>query len=153
MVYQYGMWLTYSPSWAYTTICLFIHQLMDTIWMVYSLWLLWVMLLWTLFFHGLNIFSFYGYIQKECNFWIIWLLYINFWGTDKEKWLYHFTALTSTIYEGAFSPHPLQHLLLLLFLITANLMGRRRQWHPTPVLLPGKSHGWRSLVGYSPWGR
>ena len=28
----------------------------------------------------------------------------------------------------------------------------RRQWHPTPVLLPGKSHGWRSLVGYSPWG-
>ena len=26
-------------------------------------------------------------------------------------------------------------------------------WHPTPVLLPGKSHGWGSLVGYSPWGR
>ena len=29
----------------------------------------------------------------------------------------------------------------------------RRKWHPTPVLLPGKSHGWRSLVGCSPWGR
>ena len=29
--------------------------------------------------------------------------------------------------------------------------GRKRQ--PTPVLLPGKFHGWRSLVGYSPWGR
>ena len=28
---------------------------------------------------------------------------------------------------------------------------RRRQWHPTPVLLPGKSHGGRSLVGCSPW--
>ena len=28
----------------------------------------------------------------------------------------------------------------------------RRQWHPTPVLLPGKSCGWRSLVGCSPWG-
>ena len=28
---------------------------------------------------------------------------------------------------------------------------RRRQWHPTPVLLPGKSHGRRSLVGCSPW--
>ena len=28
----------------------------------------------------------------------------------------------------------------------------RRQWHPTPVLLPGESHGWRSLVGCSPWG-
>ena len=25
-------------------------------------------------------------------------------------------------------------------------------WHPTPVLLPRKSHGWRSLVGCSPWG-
>ena len=29
---------------------------------------------------------------------------------------------------------------------------RRRQWHPTPALLPGKSHGQRSLVGHSPWG-
>ena len=29
---------------------------------------------------------------------------------------------------------------------------RRRQWNPTPVLLPRKSHGWRTLVGYSPWG-
>ena len=29
----------------------------------------------------------------------------------------------------------------------------RRQWHPTPVLLPGKSYGWRSLEGCSPWGR
>ena len=30
---------------------------------------------------------------------------------------------------------------------------RRRQWHPTPVRLPGKFHGHRSLVGCSPWGR
>ena len=28
----------------------------------------------------------------------------------------------------------------------------RRKWQPTPVLLPGKFHGQRSLVGYSPWG-
>ena len=33
-----------------------------------------------------------------------------------------------------------------------NIYCWRRQWHPTPALLPGKSHGWRSLVGYSPWG-
>ena len=32
-------------------------------------------------------------------------------------------------------------------------LAKERQWHPTPVLLPGKSHGWRSLVGCSPWGR
>ena len=39
-----------------------------------------------------------------------------------------------------------------------NLVGlkkaiRRRQWYPTPVLLVGKSHGWRSLVGCSSWDR
>ena len=28
----------------------------------------------------------------------------------------------------------------------------RRKWQSTPGLLPGKSHGQRSLVGYSPWG-
>ena len=30
---------------------------------------------------------------------------------------------------------------------------KKRKWQSTPVLLPGKSHGQRSLVGYSPWGR
>ena len=29
----------------------------------------------------------------------------------------------------------------------------RRRWQPTAVLLPGESHGWKSLVGYNPWGR
>ena len=28
----------------------------------------------------------------------------------------------------------------------------RRKWKPTPVFMPGKCYGWRSLVGYSPWG-
>ena len=31
-------------------------------------------------------------------------------------------------------------------------VGKIRKWQPTPVLLPGKSHEQRSLVGYSPWG-
>ena len=31
-------------------------------------------------------------------------------------------------------------------------LGLFPQWHPTPVLLPGKSHGWRSLVGCCLWG-
>ena len=35
---------------------------------------------------------------------------------------------------------------------TRHLPWRRQWWHPTPVLLPGKSHGQRSLVGCSPWG-
>ena len=29
----------------------------------------------------------------------------------------------------------------------------RREWQPTPVFLPGKFYGQRSLVGYNPWGR
>ena len=36
---------------------------------------------------------------------------------------------------------------------TAVISDWRRQWHPTPVLLPGKSHGRRNPVGCSPWGR
>ena len=36
--------------------------------------------------------------------------------------------------------------------LNINVPKRRRQWHPIPVLLPGKSHGWRRLVGCSPWG-
>ena len=45
------------------------------------------------------------------------------------------------------------HPALLGELATALYNSRRRQWHPTPVLLPGKSHERRSLVGCSLWGR
>ena len=38
-------------------------------------------------------------------------------------------------------------------LIVVRVRFQRRPWHPTPVLLPGNSHGRRSLVGCSPWGR
>ena len=36
--------------------------------------------------------------------------------------------------------------------IITKVVFQRRRWHPTLVLLPGKSHGWRSLVDCSPWG-
>jgi len=45
------------------------------------------------------------------------------------------------------------HLPWLAVIKICQLYHWRRQWHPTPVLLPGKSHGRRSLVGCSPWGR
>ena len=41
----------------------------------------------------------------------------------------------------------------VLFGVLLDDLGQGRQWRPTPVLLPGKSHGRRSLVGCSPWGR
>ena len=43
------------------------------------------------------------------------------------------------------------HILMHIYRIEQN--GWRRRWHPTPVLVPGKSHGRRSLVGCSPRGR
>ena len=42
--------------------------------------------------------------------------------------------------------------VMSLFFNMLSRLFRRRQWHPTPVLLPGKSHGQRSLVGCGPWG-
>ena len=39
------------------------------------------------------------------------------------------------------------------YLFPSSIYHQRRQWHPTPVFLPGKSHAWRSLVGCSQWGR
>ena len=42
-------------------------------------------------------------------------------------------------------------LLLYIWLLRTEIW--RRQWQPTPVLLPGESHERRSLVGCSPWGR
>ena len=43
--------------------------------------------------------------------------------------------------------------VMILGLWVWELLKRRRQWHPTPVPLPGKSHGRRSPEGCSPWGR
>ena len=40
-----------------------------------------------------------------------------------------------------------------MYLSYIGVFCQRRQWHPTPVLLSGKSQGRGSLVGCSPWGR
>ena len=50
------------------------------------------------------------------------------------------------------SQHVTNFLLDSVFICSLGTSAQRRRWHPTPVLLPGKSHGRRSLVGYSPWG-
>ena len=66
------------------------------------------------------------------------------------------------LWDGIYSPFgiftqmaafPLLPRLVMASLVFAAMSGCwRRQWHPTPVLLPRKSHGWRSLVGCCPWG-
>ena len=65
------------------------------------------------------------------------------------------------IYKMEYTSVRINNYLFLFCLIKAvnlkfnhlNLLFWRRQWHPPPVLLPGKPHGRRSLVGCSPWGR
>ena len=42
---------------------------------------------------------------------------------------------------------------LSLHLVYIAEFGVALKWQPTPVFLPGGPHGWRSLVGYSSWGR
>ena len=48
--------------------------------------------------------------------------------------------------------HRVRHNWSNLAATAAEGISWRRQWHPTPVFLPEKSHGWRRLLGCSPWG-
>ena len=61
---------------------------------------------------------------------------------------YIFRVLQGIISSGIIITFEISVTILYL-----NLIAWRRQWHPTPVLLPGESHGQRSLVGCGPWGR
>ena len=66
----------------------------------------------------------------------------------KYKYLVEFASVA--IWDGAFTVGRVLHYQFNLYDRCRSI--RRRQWHPTPVLLPGKSHGQGSLVGCSPWG-
>ena len=83
---------------------------------------------------------------------IIWTFFF-FFQNHLLKRLPYFLAkkdLFNNICVGLYMDFP----LLSIYMPFSNtiLSWGRRQWHPTPVLLPGKSHGWGSLVGFSPWG-
>ena len=66
----------------------------------------------------------------------------NFW-----SWL-HWPFYDYRPWTASFPPR----MWRVISLTFASSWPERRQWQPTPVLLPGKSHGQRSLVGCSPWG-
>ena len=120
-------------------------------------------------------FSFSISLSKEysglISFKIDWLDLLEVQGTLKSL-LQHHSSKESIHWHSAFFIVQLSHpymttgktialtrrtfvgkVMSLLFNMLSRLDVRRRQWHPTAVLLPGKSHGWRSLVGCSPWGR
>ena len=68
-------------------------------------------------------------------------LYVHTHFTIGDK---HCIRVMVKVYEKVSLSFPVYHL--------CSLPCGRRQWHPTPVLLPGKSQGWSSPVGCSPWG-
>ena len=64
-------------------------------------------------------------------------------------------ACQAKVHGVAKSPTRLTFTFILKFVYNETFnwdFSGRRQWHPTPVLLPGKPHGRTSLVGFSPWG-
>ena len=82
---------------------------------------------------------------------------VNSWQIDGKtvETVTDFIFLGSKITADGDCSHEIKRCLLLGRKVMTNLdsIFRRTGWHPTPVLLPGKSHGWRSLVGCSPWSR
>ena len=105
------------------------------------------------------------------SFWMDWLDLLAVQGTLKSLLQHHSSKVSilrcSVLFIVQLS-HPymttgkaialtrctfVSKVMSLLFNKLSRLVTWRRQWHPTPLLLPGKSHGWRSLVGCSPWGR
>ena len=75
-----------------------------------------------------------------------WLDLLAVQGTLKSL-LQHHSSKASILLCSAFFIVQLSHTYMTIG------KTQRRQWHSTPVLLPGKSHGRGSLVGCSPWGR
>ena len=78
------------------------------------------------------------------------ILYLSWTGVDTYTEIYTY-ALMFVVYKYMNLERYVT--MVNLNLLLSNSIMWRRQWHPTPVLLPGKSHGRRSLVGCSPWGR
>ena len=68
-----------------------------------------------------------------------------------RTFLFMCNSLHLLIPNSSSIPHPATTSLFTIIQIFIKSL-EKDQWQPTPVLLPGKSHGRRSLVGCSPWG-
>ena len=84
-----------------------------------------------------------------------WKLKSSQWTTRMKKSVQHIPtlALLPQWIHPSCLPASSLYLTHSNILIFSNIPPWRRKWQPTPVLLPGKFHGQRSLVSYSPWGR
>ena len=68
-------------------------------------------------------------------------------------WLFLMKKLILNVYVIVYRGIQMEIESMSYLIVACQLSLRRRRWHPTPVLLLGKSHGQRSLMGCSPWDR
>ena len=94
--------------------------------------------------------------SKSCSS-LLFLYWFSAWSIHYRPWVVKFPNIIALV---LISPFVLSIFGLCIYAGYINIYNCyiflvtwcRRQWHPSPVLSPGKSHGQRSLVGYSPWG-
>ena len=136
-------------SYDYTIFCPFIHQLID-IWVISTFWLILILLLWIFVyrFWSRYVFISLAYIPSS-----------GFAGSYGNSVFNHLKKLQTGFFFFSFTvfrlPWWLRRLPTMPQTQVQSLgwkISWRRKWKPTPVFLPVKSHGWRSLVAYSPWG-
>ena len=84
-----------------------------------------------------------GLSQHTCNLWFNHIFTLLFETLSWEK------VIANYIHDPSFTSNAYMY---NTYLHAAYTYVWRKRWQPTPVLLPGKSHGQRSLVGCSPWG-
>ena len=83
------------------------------------------------------------------SIWRVWNLILNMIAPLLlSSWSFSFALGCGLSFSARIQHSPVDGCLA-----TSCDFGWRRKWQPTPVLLPRKFHGWRSLVGYSPWSR
>ena len=73
--------------------------------------------------------------------------------TSLQFWRRALIFLTQSVHFIPLTIFQLSHGWICNIVCSFRLNTKIRQWHPTPIFLPGKSHGRRSLEGCSPWGR
>ena len=94
----------------------------------------------------LNFWALFAYPQNEDNYYEPPMVILKFWQCMLfEVWQCMLGTQPAVLHRDMCSVN-------FSFYFNVCPLPRRRQWQPTPVLLPGKSHGQRNLVGCSPWG-
>ena len=86
--------------------------------------------------------------KREGTYVYPWLIHVDIWQKPKEYCNY--LSIKNKLIRKTRVLRVIPGILEAMGIATDVLSC---QWQPTPVLLPGESHGRRSLLGYSPWGR